>query len=209
MNVYQTDTQGYLIGTTIADQDPKEPDNWLIPRGCVTVVPPATGNEQIARWNGTGWEIVPDLRGRVYWLADRSRHEILERGVSLPAGALDAEPPKPLNEVKTTKLVELDLARQAAETSPVTVNGKTYNPSDSVTNLLANLGARLRRGKPTTLNALYEINGQPVSPVTSALVENIEEAITAQRETAWNHYGSKIAAVAAATTVSEVEQIVW
>lgn len=124
-------------------------------------------------------------------------------------GAVVAKPPKPLNEVQAAKLAELERARIAAETAPVTVGGKTYNPSESVTNLLANLGARLRRGKPTTLSALYEANGNPVSPVTQAIVESIEDAIAAQREAAWNRYGTRIAAVAAATTAEQVQAIAW
>lgn len=95
MDVYQTDDDGYFIGTVAADPDPLTPGNWLIPRGCVGTAPPALGANETAHWAGGAWTKRPDLRGRVYWLADGSRHEITARGVALPEGALDAEPPPP------------------------------------------------------------------------------------------------------------------
>ena len=95
MDVYQTDDDGYLIGTVAADPDPLTPGNWLIPRGCVGTAPPTLGANETAHWAGGVWTKRPDLRGRVYWLADGSRHEISARGVALPEGALDAAPPAP------------------------------------------------------------------------------------------------------------------
>lgn len=95
MDVYQTDDDGYLIGTVAADPDPLTPGNWLIPRGCVGTAPPALGANETAHWAGGAWTKRPDHRGRVYWLADGSRHEITARGVALPEGALDAAPPPP------------------------------------------------------------------------------------------------------------------
>lgn len=94
MKYFQTDIGGFLVGEFDADESPVEPGVFLLPGGGVTVAPPALAAEQCARWNGAAWEVLPDLRGRVYWLADHTRHEITERGVALPAGALDVDPPK-------------------------------------------------------------------------------------------------------------------
>ncbi|MHB1430383.1 MAG: hypothetical protein ACYCVW_17000 [Rhodocyclaceae bacterium] len=105
------------MGEFDADESPLEPGVFLIPGGGVALAPPAIGAEQAARWNGAAWEIVPDLRGRVYWLADHTRHEITERGVALPAGALAADPPKTQAELDAEdsaaakrELAALDLA---------------------------------------------------------------------------------------------------
>lgn len=117
MRYFQTDESGYLVGEFDADESPLEPGVFLIPRGGVTIAPPAIGAEQAARWNGAAWDIVPDLRGRVYWLADHTRHEITERGIPLPAGALAADPPKTQAELDAeqsaaalAELREIDLA---------------------------------------------------------------------------------------------------
>ena len=95
MNVYQTDDDGYFVGITTDDPDPLTPGNRLIPRGCVGTAPPALGANEAAHWAGGAWTKRPDLRGRVYWLADGSRHEISARGVELPEGALEEAPPSP------------------------------------------------------------------------------------------------------------------
>lgn len=126
MQYHQTDADGYYIGTFDADPSPLEPDifepdvyddagnliqaggaliqagAWLVPAGGVTVAPPVLAADQCARWDAVAgaWDVLPDLRGRVYWLADHSNHVIDERGVALPVGALDADPPKTAAELE-------------------------------------------------------------------------------------------------------------
>ena len=48
--VYQLDYQRCYVCDTVADADPMQPGNWLIPAGCVEVAPPATGKNQAAQW---------------------------------------------------------------------------------------------------------------------------------------------------------------
>lgn len=99
MKYFQTDESGFLVGEFDARESPMEPGVYLIPGGGVTVAPPVVAAEQCARWIAGAWEVLPDLRGRVYWMADHSRHEITERGIGLPAGALDQDPPKTADEL--------------------------------------------------------------------------------------------------------------
>jgi len=91
--VYQTDGEGYYVGEEVAFDDPLTPGAVLIPAGCVVDAPPQAGQNQVAKRENDTWVLAPDYRGTVYWLADRSRHEITERGVSLPLGAMLEEPP--------------------------------------------------------------------------------------------------------------------
>lgn len=93
--VYQTDLDGYFIGPVEADPDPLNPGGHLIPAGCIGSAPPQMAANEAARWQSGAWVKVPDHRGRVYWLADGSRHEITERGIDPPVDALDAEPVLP------------------------------------------------------------------------------------------------------------------
>ena len=55
MKVYQTDINGVYVGNTVADQDPLDSTNWLIPAGCVETTPPTITDSQLAKWNGTEW----------------------------------------------------------------------------------------------------------------------------------------------------------
>jgi len=57
MNVYQTDLNGVFVGTTVADKDPLDSTNWLIPAGCVKTAPPKTTDKQFAKWDGSGWSV--------------------------------------------------------------------------------------------------------------------------------------------------------
>lgn len=60
MQVYQTDREGFYVGPSLADPDPLDVGSWLIPGGCVTVEPPATGDRQRAQWVDGGWTIVTE-----------------------------------------------------------------------------------------------------------------------------------------------------
>lgn len=58
MEVYQTNQDGYYVGSLLADPDPLEPGNWLIPGGCVTTPPPTYGENELPVWNGSEWQVV-------------------------------------------------------------------------------------------------------------------------------------------------------
>jgi len=93
MTVYQTDRDGYLVSPVDADPDPMNPGEWLFPGGCVGTAPPTLAANEAARWVNGAWIKEPDYVGVVYWLADGSRHEIIDRGIAPPVDALTAEPP--------------------------------------------------------------------------------------------------------------------
>jgi len=57
VNVYQTDINGVFVGVTTADQDPLDSTNWLIPAGCVETAPPTITDKQLAKWDGTKWDV--------------------------------------------------------------------------------------------------------------------------------------------------------
>ena len=56
--VYQTDHYNYFTNVTFADPDPLEPNNWLIPGGCIET-PPPTFNPAThkAKWTGIEWTL--------------------------------------------------------------------------------------------------------------------------------------------------------
>lgn len=57
MQVFQTDAQGYLIGTTAAEESPREQGVFAIPAGCYKESPPETKNDERARMVGGKWSV--------------------------------------------------------------------------------------------------------------------------------------------------------
>lgn len=47
--VCQLDAAGFYLCQTVADADPMQPENWLIPAGCVETEPPEVKHEQAAK----------------------------------------------------------------------------------------------------------------------------------------------------------------
>ncbi|WP_209316137.1 hypothetical protein, partial [Haematospirillum jordaniae] len=59
--VYRTQNDLYAGEQILdeSDRNPRSPDTWLIPAGCVTVPPPALAEGEQARWDGAAWVVVP------------------------------------------------------------------------------------------------------------------------------------------------------
>lgn len=137
-------------------------------------------------------------------------------GGFLPAGCVsitDAEAAviqaPTLAQAKASKLVSLMVSRDAASSANITVQGKTFSAAPEIQTGIKRLADRMRRGKPTTLQAILDVAGNPVSPVPQALLDGIEDAIAANTEAAWNNYGAKVAQVNAAATVAQVNSVTW
>ena len=58
MKVFQTDHKGFLVGETVADPDPMDKGNWLIPGGCVEQEPPALQAGQRAKFTNGAWLVL-------------------------------------------------------------------------------------------------------------------------------------------------------
>lgn len=55
--VYQTNSDGYFVGSVEADPSPLESGIWLIPGGAVEIPPPNAQENQVARWDGSQWAL--------------------------------------------------------------------------------------------------------------------------------------------------------
>ena len=102
--VYQLDRHHCYLCTTVADRDPLDENNWLIPAGCVETAPPQTGKNQTAQWQQESqtWRIIPDYRGQTAYRTDTWQHDgiaadtVTEPG-ELPAGLTIEPPPSSLH----------------------------------------------------------------------------------------------------------------
>lgn len=102
--VYQLDRHHCYLCTTVADRDPLDENNWLIPAGCVETAPPQTGKNQTAQWqpDSQTWRIIPDYRGQTAYRTDTWQHDgiaadtVTEPG-ELPEGLTIEPPPSSLH----------------------------------------------------------------------------------------------------------------
>ncbi|MGY2158629.1 tail fiber assembly protein [Pseudomonas tolaasii] len=85
---------GEYIGESLADPDPMDDSNWLIPAHAYLDAPPSPQKNKAAVRAEDGWTFVDDYRGTIYYLDGPQRHVIEELGITAPKGAT-SEPPEP------------------------------------------------------------------------------------------------------------------
>lgn len=98
--VCQLDADGFYLHQTVADQDPMQPENWLIPAGCIEAEPPEVKPEQAAQWQPEkqAWQYLPDYRGKTAYRTDNGQPETVETVGELPAHLTLAAPPSELHQ---------------------------------------------------------------------------------------------------------------
>lgn len=111
--IYLTDPQGIYLGPSLADPDPLDSGNWLVPRFAYMDAPPEVSDRQVAQRGADGWAVVPDWRGYKYWLPDGKCFVINEAGFEPPIDALTSEPapvvhePSPLEKISMIEAVSM------------------------------------------------------------------------------------------------------
>ncbi|WP_223554917.1 tail fiber assembly protein [Pseudomonas sp. BF-R-01] len=85
---------GEFMGESLADADPLEEGNWLIPAHAYLDAPPLPGENEAVIRKGDVWAVVDDFRGTSYYTDGPQRYVIEDLGVCVPVGAT-AEPPPP------------------------------------------------------------------------------------------------------------------
>jgi hypothetical protein len=92
-------TTGELLGASVADPNPVEPGEWLIPAHATATPPSDPQAERVCRFKGGGWESVPDCRGQTWWKADAKDNTVPVQidfiGDPEAWGLTSTEPPAP------------------------------------------------------------------------------------------------------------------
>lgn len=150
-------TTGECLGQGVADPDPLQEGQWLIPAFATAVAPPHAGPNEAAVFDTATdrWSAVADFRGQTYWLADGSEHRISELGVSKPADALDAAPapPAPTDAELTAKAHASRRASYAAESDPLYMEWQYDGTPEAET---------AWRAKVAEIKARYPLPTEPV-----------------------------------------------
>ena len=98
--VCQLDADGFYLHQTVADADPMQPENWLIPAGCIEAEPPEVKPEQAAKWQPEkkAWQYLPDYRGKTAYRTDNGQPETMQIVGELPAYLTLIAPPSELHQ---------------------------------------------------------------------------------------------------------------
>lgn len=206
MIVYQTDDSGYFMHSVEADPDPMTPGNFLIPRGCVKVAPPKLSDNEAAQWANGNWIVVPDYRGTTYWLADRTKHVILERGVNPPNNSFTVEPPKTLDELKAEKKEQIERERDAERVQNVVALGTTWQADDRSQTLLSSAITLSTAGLPLPTVWRDALNND-VSITSIDQLLAISQAIATQTQQAYQTSWVRKTTLSTAQTPDEVDLV--
>ena len=98
--VYQLDYQNCFVCATAADADPMQPENWLIPAGCIEAEPPESKPNLAAQWQPESkkWAYLPDYRGKTAYRTDNGQPETVQTVGELPAHLTLIAPPSELHQ---------------------------------------------------------------------------------------------------------------
>lgn len=139
---------GEYIGTTTAQESPREPGVYLYPANTTDIKQPVCGANEVACFVSGAWQIKPDYRNKTYWdTATREKHEIKEIGVTPAENWTDVEPIDheavwvngaweiPLAVYKQRKIAEIKQAFNAYVSGSTRVTlgyDMQFNESDSI-----------------------------------------------------------------------------
>ena len=98
--VCQLDAEGFYVCQTVADADPMQPENWLIPAGCIDTEPPEVKPNLAAKWQPESktWAYLPDHRGKTAYRTDNGQPETVQTVGELPAHLTLIAPPSELHQ---------------------------------------------------------------------------------------------------------------
>jgi hypothetical protein len=99
---------GEYMGESLADANPLEEGNWLIPAHAYLDAPPVAGEHEAAVRKDDAWVIVDDFRGVAYYTNSPEKHVIDELGAVVPAGATSEPPPPTTAELTASALGQRD-----------------------------------------------------------------------------------------------------
>lgn len=208
---YELDA-GYLV--------PGTDDRWTIPYNSVEFAPPPTGPREIAKINAerTAWTVIPYWKGHIYWLADRSRHQITAAGVEPPVGWLAADPGPSLADVKAQRTAEIVADCEAAIVSGFesAALGQVHTYPCKLTdqaNLQASVSMAREPGLPAEWRAPFwcqDLDGEWSYQLhTAEQIRQVGMDGYTATLTKLQLKGQLEAAIQAAATIEEVQAITW
>ena len=94
MKGYLYDKNNFYYEEIILQASPLEPGVYFDQNNCTRISPPKTGENEIAYWSNTSWEIKPDYSDKVYYNKTDKSEKIFEKGEQFDDNYTDVKPPE-------------------------------------------------------------------------------------------------------------------
>jgi hypothetical protein len=215
-------TTGEYKGDYSAQESPLEPGVFIEPEHSTYLALPAVAANQTAVFGSGAWSVVPDFRGQTWFDKVTGAQTIIEV-LGAPASNLQPSQPAPqsltpaqlLAQAQTSQVALLENAYAAAMQANV-----SYKSAAGTLNLYqADTGSQITLAKELSVYSLpgavipanyYWVAADNTKvPFTLADLQGLTAAMGAQGWTAFDHLQTRKNAVAAASTVADVEAVIW
>lgn len=221
---------GEYMGTGVADQDPLNPINHLIPANATSVQPPAAAINKAAVFNGiNAWSVVDDHRGTIYDTATGNPSNHADLG-PLPVGFTTIPKPSKLYswgvsdwefdpvKVRTAKIAQLS---QACETQIIAgvdcaalgslhKYPSTRNDQNFLSARFAKAQALGASGEPYSFKCQDAVGVWARIDHTAAQIIAVGLAVDAHITDSLNHLDNCMADLATAgDDLAAIEAVVW
>ena len=206
MQIYHYSFEGEYVGESVADLDPLE-GKPLIPSHATTIAPPDAQAGKARVFDGTSWALVTDNRG-IWYTLDRTEIELELIADVVPVGATRALPPKSLAVVKTERAAFIDSEYERVNQLPISYLGNTFQADNKSTALMTSALAILTSVGGTVGTSWWDIDNAPVA-FTYAQFVGLGVMIFQRGQPYFANKRAKKDLINAATTVEEVEAVVW
>lgn len=92
MKAYIYDSENYFIGETLLQASPLEPGVYFEMASTTKITPPVLETNQVARWDGSKWSVIPDYSGKKYYSKSDKSEKSFAKGEAFDANYTELAP---------------------------------------------------------------------------------------------------------------------
>lgn len=215
-------TTGEYKDDYVAQESPLELGVFIEPEHSTYLALPAIGVNQAAVFSSGAWTIVPDYRGQTWFDAATGAQTVIEV-LGTPAANLQPMQPAPQSLTPAQLLAQAQASQVAllanAYAAAMQANVSYKSQVGTVNLYQADNGSQITLAKELAVYSLpsaaipanyYWVAADNTKvPFTLADLQGLMAAMGAQGWAAFDHLQTKKAAVSAASTVADIEAVVW
>lgn len=167
-------TTGELISQGVADNDPLDPNNWLLPAFSTSIVPPAPQSGSARVFSNGSWSYIEDHRGETWYDVNGSAIKIDALG-SIPAGLSASVPPPTVAALHAYAIT----ARYSRISTGITVSGVPIAGDTDTQRVILGAWTSAKLDATYVISSYKLANGAGYVSLTNAQIIGIGEAMRA------------------------------